>query len=66
MVEVHIFDFEGKLYGTRLNIGLVDFIRVEREFCSTEVLRAQIENDIERAKQIINRHIKKEPAHKTI
>jgi len=66
MVEVHIFDFEGKLYGTRLNIGLVDFIRVEREFRSTEVLRAQIENDIEIAKQIINRHTKKEPAHKTI
>lgn len=51
-VEVHLFDFEGDLYGRRLRVGFVSRIRGERRFDGLEALKAQIDRDAEAARRI--------------
>ena len=51
--ETFIFDFNGDLYGKRLRVYLVRFLRAERKFASMEALEAQIRLDIERAKEYL-------------
>ena len=48
--ETNIFDFEGDLYGMRLRVEFLDFIRPERKFDSVANLSDQVHKDIERAK----------------
>jgi riboflavin kinase/FMN adenylyltransferase len=45
LLELHLFDFEGDLYGRELATELVKFIRPEQKFASPEELRAQIKED---------------------
>lgn len=47
-VEVHLFDFEGDLYGARIAVETVAYLRGEVKFPSVEALRAQLERDRER------------------
>jgi riboflavin kinase/FMN adenylyltransferase len=49
-VEVHLFDFEGDLYGTTLRVGFINRIRGEKKFSSAEQLREQIESDSRQAR----------------
>lgn len=44
-VEVHLFDFNGDLYGQRLRIELLDFIRGEKKFENLEALKDQLKQD---------------------
>ncbi|MBQ0142440.1 MAG: riboflavin biosynthesis protein RibF [Prevotellaceae bacterium] len=44
-VEVHLLDFEGNLYGKRIEIKVTDFIRSETEFTSLDELKNQLEKD---------------------
>ncbi|WP_367183544.1 riboflavin kinase [uncultured Alistipes sp.] len=44
-LETHLFGFRGELYGRRLRVELLERIRGERTFASTEELRAQILRD---------------------
>ncbi len=52
-VEVHILDFDGDLYGQNLVIELVDRIRGEVKFAGSEKLVAQIKNDIDSARAVL-------------
>ena len=45
LLEIHLFDFEGDLYGRRVEAGLMKFIRPERKFESFDALKAQIAQD---------------------
>ncbi|MBQ5594959.1 MAG: riboflavin kinase [Alistipes sp.] len=54
LLETHIFDFHGDLYGKRLSVQLVEKIRDERKFSSVAELRAQLEHDMEYCRDIIN------------
>lgn len=49
-LEVHLFDFEGDLYGRRLNVRFLHKLRDEKKFDSIDDLRAQIVQDMEHAK----------------
>ena len=49
-LEVHLFGFEGDLYGTRIHVELCRFVRPERTFSGVEDLRAQILRDAEAAR----------------
>lgn len=49
-LEVHIFDFEGNLYGDQLEVVLEKKIRNEVKFDSFAELKVQIEADIKNAK----------------
>ncbi len=40
-LEVHVFDFEGDLYGQRLNVRFLHKLRDERKFDSIDALQAQ-------------------------
>lgn len=51
-VEVHLLEFEGDLYGARLDVAFVSRIRDERKFGSVDELKSQIACDIEMARRI--------------
>ena len=46
VMETHIFDFDGELYGQNIAISLCDFLRAERKFSGLDELKEQIANDI--------------------
>ncbi|MBK1881584.1 bifunctional riboflavin kinase/FAD synthetase [Luteolibacter pohnpeiensis] len=50
LLEVHLFDFSGNLYGAELEVQFTEFIRPEMKFDSVESLRFQIAKDIENAR----------------
>ena len=52
VLEVHIFDFAGDLYGKRICVEFIDFIRDEQKFVDLDSLKKQIENDCNTAKAI--------------
>jgi riboflavin kinase/FMN adenylyltransferase len=54
LFEVNIFDFDGDLYGKRLEVGLHAFLRPELKFASFDDLVAQIRRDAEEAAQILS------------
>ena len=51
--ETHIFGFEGDLYGEKVRVEFLEFMRPEVRFESVELLRAQIQSDAERARNMI-------------
>jgi riboflavin kinase/FMN adenylyltransferase len=50
LLEVHLFDFSGDLYGRHLRVALVDFLRPERKFSGLDALKAQIQEDCKAAR----------------
>ena len=52
LLEVHLFDFAGEVYGRHVEVDFVEYIREERRFESFEALREQIGRDAERAREI--------------
>lgn len=55
LLEVHLFDFEGDLYGQILAVDLVDFLRPERKFDGLDALKAQIARDASQARDVLAR-----------
>ncbi|WP_158046595.1 bifunctional riboflavin kinase/FAD synthetase [Skermanella pratensis] len=53
LLEVHLFDFTGDLYGRHLRVQMIDFIRPERKFESFDVLKQQILTDAETARGLL-------------
>lgn len=53
LIEVHILDFEGDLYGRMLEVEFVERIRGERSFASADELVAQINADITIARRTL-------------
>ncbi len=51
-VEVHLLDVSLDLYGQSLQIDLLDFLRPTQKFPSANDLLAQIQQDVDRARQI--------------
>ena len=52
LLEAHLFDFQGDLYGEWLDVELCHKIRNEMKFPSFDDLKAQIAKDVETAKNI--------------
>jgi riboflavin kinase/FMN adenylyltransferase len=48
--EVHLFDFDGDLYGAQISAGLVDYLRGEVQFDTVEALLAQMDRDSQLAR----------------
>jgi riboflavin kinase/FMN adenylyltransferase len=51
--EVHIFDFQGDLYGKRLKVVLLERLREERRFPSAEALVAQLSWDEKASRAVL-------------
>jgi len=52
-LEVHLFDWSGDLYGRRLRVELISYLREERRFEGIEALSSQIARDAEAARRIL-------------
>jgi riboflavin kinase / FMN adenylyltransferase len=50
LLEVFLFDFKGDLYGSRLDIAFIGFIRDELKFDNIEALIRQMDDDSTRAR----------------
>ncbi len=52
-LETHLFDWEGDLYGHRLEIQFIERIRSEQKFDGMDALKAQISRDCAAAKALL-------------
>lgn len=52
-LETFLFDFSGDLYGRRLRVEFVDWLRAEAKFESVDALLLQIARDVEDAKRVL-------------
>lgn len=52
-LEVHLFDFDGDIYGRDLDVDFVRFLRGEQKFNGIDALKAQIQTDAEAARAIL-------------
>ena len=55
LLEVHLFDFSGALYGRRLRAAFAARVRPERKFDGVDGLKAQIARDCEAARALLAR-----------
>ncbi|SDM30191.1 bifunctional riboflavin kinase/FAD synthetase [Maricaulis salignorans] len=55
VLEVHLLDFEGDLYGRELAIEFHDHLRAEHRFDGLDALKAQIALDAARARDVLTR-----------
>jgi riboflavin kinase/FMN adenylyltransferase len=53
LLEVHLFDFDGDVYGRQVEVDFIEHIRDERRFESFDALREQIAHDARRARGIL-------------
>ena len=53
LLETHLFDFEGDLYGKYLSVELIQYIRPEAKFANLAALIAQIATDAAKAREIL-------------
>lgn len=54
LLETHIFNFDGDLYGKTIEVAFIDFIRDERKFDGLEALKAQIAADCKAARHLLS------------
>jgi riboflavin kinase/FMN adenylyltransferase len=52
-LEIHLFDFDGDLYGKHLRVAFIDFLRAEMKFPSFDALKAQIAKDSQAARDLL-------------
>lgn len=48
-IEAHLIGFSGDLYGRRINVDLIDWVRDQRKFNGIDSLKSQLARDIELA-----------------
>jgi riboflavin kinase/FMN adenylyltransferase len=58
ILEVHLFDFTGDLYGKTMDVAFLQFLRPEQKFENLDALRAQIQHDAAEARDWIDQHRK--------
>ena len=51
LLEVHVLDFSGDLYGKPLRVRLIDYLRPEAKFADLDALKRQIAEDCRLARQ---------------
>ena len=57
-LEVHLLDFDGDLYGERMEVSFIARLRDEMRFAGVQALKEQVEEDIRRARAImVNRRL---------
>lgn len=49
LLEVHVLDFAGDLYGKKLRVEFIERLRDEKQFNGLDELKAQIQTDLENA-----------------
>jgi riboflavin kinase / FMN adenylyltransferase len=52
LIEAYLIEFEGDLYGQTLRVGFLERLRGEKRFDSVDALVAQMQRDVEQAREI--------------
>ncbi len=55
LLEVHLFDFAGDLYGARIDVAFIGWLRHEQKFESVEGLKAAMDADAAQARDALSR-----------
>jgi riboflavin kinase/FMN adenylyltransferase len=53
LLEAHLIDFEGDLYGEQIDVSFAQFLRSERKFDGIDQLRAQLTDDIDESRSLL-------------
>ena len=53
ILEAHLLDFDGDLYGHEVQVEFLRFLRSERRFSGIDALAAQLKKDVDNARRII-------------
>jgi riboflavin kinase/FMN adenylyltransferase len=53
LLEVHLFDFDGDLYGQRMSVEFVGKLRDEQKFDGLDPLKAQMDHDAHMARELL-------------
>jgi riboflavin kinase/FMN adenylyltransferase len=53
VAEAHLIDFDGDLYGRRLEFSFEKHLRPEQRFADVDALRRQIRADVDAARQLL-------------
>jgi riboflavin kinase/FMN adenylyltransferase len=53
LLEAHLFDFSGDLYGRQLRVALVEFIRGDKRFDTIDALVVQMNEDARAARRLL-------------
>jgi riboflavin kinase/FMN adenylyltransferase len=53
VLEVFLFDFDGDLYGRVIEVEFVEFLRGDRKFDTLDALKAQMDIDCARAREVL-------------
>jgi riboflavin kinase/FMN adenylyltransferase len=53
LLEVHLFDFAGDIYGQQIIVSFVSYLRPEMKFAGLDALKAQIAADGEKAESLL-------------
>lgn len=56
ILEAHLLDFDGDLYGHEVQVEFLRFLRSERRFSGIDALAAQLKKDVENARRVIAEH----------
>lgn len=54
LLEVHLLDFSGDLYGQRVQVSFTKFLRSERKFDGLEALKSQLKIDVAAARAALD------------
>ena len=54
LLEPYFFDFDGDLYDSIIEVGLIDFLRSEARFDNLDALKAQMAADCEDARRLLS------------
>jgi len=56
LLEVHLMDYEGSLYGQHMRVLFVERLRAEHRFDDPDALVAQVCHDVEHAREVLSVH----------
>ena len=56
LLEAHLFDFDGDLYGKRIEVEFIAKLRDEEKFADLDALKAQMDLDAIQAREILAHH----------
>ena len=59
LLEVHLFDFIGDLYRSRLRVALAEHLRGEAKFDGLPALKAQIGKDLDQARALLKGRVRR-------
>ena len=52
-IEVYILDFNEEIYGAKIHVSFIEFIRADKKFDSVDALVVQIADDVAKAREIL-------------